>query len=217
MINNLKFKNQNSKLRKVISPNLLPQEFKEGLYVQAVGDTARKIGQIGIVLLLCFVTIGFLYLYHLNNSGSFLEEKFNDENDLNKLKELNKIKKDNKDLNILVNKIEQSLDKKYDWSKVLGELPKITPEGVVLTNWTPVMEEPGWVSIKGIAKTRDAFLTLKENLEKTEFCENLESPLSNYANPEMAEFEIKIKLRGWKPIFQPVQTKPTVNAEEEEQ
>ena len=51
------------------------------------------------------------------------------------------------------------------------------------------------ISLSGIAKDRDSLLELKTNIEKLDFIEKIEIPLSQLTEKENIDFSIVIKMK----------------------
>jgi len=198
----------------IISPNLLPVEAKEELWCRVIEETVRKIAQIFALFLVLLWILGGVLIWKIyqekNNTTVQLESNI----DNNRLLELKKINDQFKELRILNANMEKSLQKEYRFSEVLAELPKITPKGAALTTFETSLNQPGWVSIKGIALNRDDFLKFKQNIEESQFYEKVESPLSNYVTSESVTFELNVLLKNWKPVWEKdVKKKPTTQTD----
>ncbi len=184
--------------KKIISPNLLPSEKKEILYLEIIGETVRKVCQIGLVFMSLFFIVGGLILLNIQKNEKAYTFKY--ENiDRQKLDELNKIKKEVQETNGIGNMLNQSIKKQYKWSDFLSNLSKITPEGVVLLSIETPLDNPTWITITGVARERDLFLKFKNGLDSSGFFTKIESPLSNYVDPLSLEFEINAQVKNWNP------------------
>lgn len=201
----------------VISPNLLPPEVKEELYLHTLADTVKKVIILLSSMLLFFWIIGGLLLWRINLEQSTISSKLAHEIDNKKLYELGKMNDEFKELRTLNTKVEKSAKNEYRFSEVLQELSTITPRGVALMSFETVLEQPGWVKIKGAARNRDDFLRFKKGLEESKFYSKVDSPLSNYVSPESVSFELIAQLKDWKPSWAEALTKkPTRSTPETE-
>lgn len=79
------------------------------------------------------------------------------------------------------------------YSKFLIELTGLMPEGVRLENIS--VDKDGRVTLAGFGQTRDQVLSLKENLERSGFAEDVFSPLSNLTRQTEINFYFKLKLK----------------------
>lgn len=184
--------------KKIIFPNLLPGEKRGDLYFEVIGETVRRVGQIGLVLLIFFFAYSFFVLKTIQNKEQKYLSKY-EVLEKDKLGELTKIKKEVQEMNILNKKINQELKLEYKWNELFEKIAEITPEGVVLVSVETPLENPGWITLIGIAKERDLFLKFKSNLDQTGLFEKIESPLSNYVDPMSMTFEINAEVKNWKP------------------
>jgi len=184
--------------KKIIFPNLLPIDKRGDLYFEVIGETIGRIGQVGLVLFLLFFAYGFFVLTTIQTKERAYIAKY-ESIDKDKLTQLTKIKKEVQEMNILNKKISQELKIQYKWNDLLAKLPEITPEGVVIVDIETPLDNPGWITIVGVAKERDLFLKFKSGLDSTELFDKIESPLSNYVDPMSLSFEINAQVKNWKP------------------
>lgn len=193
----------------VISPNLLPTEAKEELYFRTIGDTVKKVVLLLSGMVFLFWLAGGLLLWRINQEDNNISQKLASNIDNKKLYELNKMNEQFKELRTLNAKVDKSSQKEYRFSEVLQELSTITPRGVVLVDFETILEQPGWVKIKGSAQNRDEFLQLKKGLEESKFYAKVESPLSNYVSPQSVSFELNAQLKDWQPSWADAMKKKT--------
>lgn len=184
----------------IASPNLIPKYFRETLYLDAALASIKKVGKFGFLFTIFLWLAGGLFLFSVKNQID--ELKTSSGSDSEKVGELEKMKESKKELRIIGNKIEKSFEKEYAWSKFLSELSSVAPPKIILNSIETLIAQPGWIKISGIAEVREDFLLFKDRLEKSKLCEKVESPLSNYVNPKSLQFEINVKLLGWKPIWE---------------
>ncbi len=186
---------------KIFSPNLLPRLAKEDLCYGSIRSSIKKILLISLFLFLIIWVLGVALLFKMKNEEKSLKESLSTDKYGDKLIELEKSNNYSRESRVFANKIEKSLDKQYKFSNFLEELIKLTPRGLVINALETAADSPGSIKIIGLAKERDGFLKFKENLEKSEFCERVDSPLSNYVEPENLNFELSVKLKDWKPSW----------------
>ena len=186
---------------KIFSPNLLPRLWKENLCLDSVKSSIFRILFLGLFLLIVLWLMGGFLLFGMKNEKAQLDQSLSTEKYGEKLTELDKSNGYSRESRVFANKIEKSIEKQYSFSNLLEELMKTAPRGLTINSLDTPLDQPGTVKIMGVAKERDGFLKFKENLEKSEFCEKVESPLSNYIEPENLNFELTLKLKNWKPIW----------------
>lgn len=195
----------------VISPNLLPTEEKEELYFRTIASTANKVVLILSIMVLAFWIIGGILLWRISSEKNNISQNLSDSIDNSKMQELKKMNDQFKELRTLSAKVDNSFEKEYRFSEVLDELANITPQGVVLTDFETILEQPGWVRIKGAAQNRAGFLLFKKGLESSKFYTKVESPLSNYVSPESISFELNAQLKDWTPSWAAAMKKKPVS------
>ncbi|MBM3256389.1 MAG: hypothetical protein FJZ04_02895 [Candidatus Moranbacteria bacterium] len=185
----------------VISPNLLPRKEEELLQMNMLSDAIMRVLLLGLVFLVFFWAVGVALSLRISGEKEQFSRKLNGEIDSAKIGELKEINRENREIADLVSKIKNYEKESYLWSKFLEELAGVAPPGIVLTQIETLSARPGWVKIGGLATERNKFLGFKEKLEKSVFCEKVESPLSNYVTAEGLKFELEVSLKEWKPIW----------------
>lgn len=185
----------------VISPNLLPLESKEEFYYQAINDTIQRVVIILSFLVILFWLVGGVLIWRINSEKNNIALRFDNNIDSQKIQELKKINDQSKELRVLNSKVTKSAEKEYRFSMVLGDLAKITPRGLVITNLETILEQPGWIRIRGAAQNRDLFLKFKQDIERSSLYSKVDSPLSNYVSPESVNFELSAQLKDWEPSW----------------
>lgn len=187
--------------KSVISPNLLPPEENEEQHFDTIAITIKRLVQLAFILLLVLWATGGLLILQINREEKNLTQSLETEANKEKLNELASINTQLKDLRALNGKVDRSQKSEYLFSNLLEELARIAPSGLALTAFETIPDQPGWMRIKGVARTRADFLKFKESLESSKFCNKVESPLSNYVTPEVLSFELNIQLKDWKPVW----------------
>lgn len=194
-------KNTTPTTKSVISPNLLPPEEKEEQYYLVIAGTIKRLAQFAFGLLLFLWIVGGLLILRINQEKNSYAQKLENSANQEKLQELKQINSQLKDLRVLNGKVDRSLKSEYLFSELLGEFTKIIPQGVVLTAFETIIDQPGWMRIKGVAKDRTDFLKFKEGLEGSKFYGKVDSPLSNYVTPESLNFELNVLVKDWNPVW----------------
>jgi hypothetical protein len=192
---------KNKQNKTVISPNLLPSEFKEELCYQSIGGMVKKVVVTLAIILVVLWLAGGVLLWKFKSEESSIRNNLETNVDSKKLWDLGKMNEQFKEMRTLNSKVDKSVEKEYRFSEVLLELSKITPRGVALTDFETSLAQPGWVTIKGVTRTRDGFLAFKKGLSDSKFYEKVDSPTANYVSPENFEFELSAKLKDWIPSW----------------
>ncbi len=214
-------KQNNKKINhKIFSPNLLPRLAKEDLCYRSTRSSIKKFLLISFFLFLLLWVLGGLILFDMRRKKIDIETSLSIDKYGEKLNELEKSNNYSRESRVFANKIEKSLEKHYKFSNLLEELIKLTPKGIVLNSLETAVDQPGSIKILGLAKERDGFLKFKENLEKSSLFEKVDSPLSNFVEPENFAFQLTLKLKDWKPSWAVntagAKTAPSVEKSEEE-
>lgn len=187
--------------KSVISPNLLPDEEKEEQYYVSIAQSLKRLVQLAGVLLLVLWAIGGLLVLRINQEKNSFTEKLNATANQDKLKELAGINSQLKDLRALNGKVDRSIKSEFLFSDLLSEFTKIAPPGVAITAFDTITDQPSWMKIKGVARSREDFLKFKDGLESSKYYSKVESPLSNYVTPESLGFELNVLVKDWKPVW----------------
>lgn len=193
--------NKKTQNYRIFSPNLLPRLAKEDLCYGSMTKSIKRVVLISLFLFLITWGLSGLLLLKMRGEKQSLISSLSTEKYGDKLVELEKSNNYSRESRVFANKIDKALDKQYKFSLFLEELIKLTPRGLVINSLETMIEQPGSIRIIGLAKERDGFLKFKENLEKSEYCERVDSPLANYVDPENLNFELTIKLKNWKPAW----------------
>lgn len=94
------------------------------------------------------------------------------------------------------NEILEEIKKKHEestiWTPVFEELSKVTPSGIHLTRISYNLES-GRVDLKGWSDTRERVILMQESLEKSEYCHDVSSPLSNLLKQTDINFNFTFK------------------------
>ncbi len=184
----------------VISPNLISPEEKDFICIDVIGDTIKRILLVSLISLVVFWLVGGVLFLRIQQEEKTVAGKAQ-EIDPEKAKEINSISRELKETKTLESKVVSYIKNSYSWSQFLAELDKNIPQGVIINKIEPNTAKPGWMVLRGVAKERTNFLDLKSNLEKSNLCEKVESPISNIVSAQSFEFEVNILLRDWKPIW----------------
>jgi|GEM_PF-1094521 len=188
-------------VKNVISPNLLPLDAKEELSYRTVGDTVKKVVLVLSAILVVFWLAGGALLWKFKSEETGITNDLENNIDSKKLWDLGKMNDQFKEMRTLNSRVNKSVQKEYLFSNALSELGEITPKGVALTDFETNLIQPGWVKIKGVARTRDSFLAFKKGLDESQIYEKVDSPAANYVSPQNFEFELNVQLKGWTPSW----------------
>lgn len=85
-------------------------------------------------------------------------------------------------------------DKNIDWVQILLYLNNMIPQDEIQITNLEIDYSKNSIILQGKSLSRDAFLTLKQNLEDSEYFENIKSPLSNLLLAKNLEFELEFGL-----------------------
>jgi hypothetical protein len=194
--------------------NLISLEQKKEIIFIQTYQTIRNI-VVSLLIITLFATAGLLLgKYFLQNNFNDIVEQSNlivtKQQDYN-----NTIKKINEEIKL----VDQFQALHINWSKVLLEISRLTPDDVFInqleiqnkdnldlkkempSNNTakttkiilPKLKEKT-VQIQGLAKTREAFLNFKQNLTDSPLFSGLESPFSNLLKEEDIKFTINAQI-----------------------
>lgn len=167
----------------MIELNLLSQPIKKQIrkkaqYVAMVNNA--------IILVLALMVISVLllasqkYLAYQKNMVNQNNNKSMKESEIGKI-------------NSLMNEINIVQKDFVKWSKILNNFLALIPEGNTIQAIN-MDRENKIMTMAGHAKTRDSFLKLKNNLEKSDMLTEIESPISNLLYRTDINFTIKAKL-----------------------
>lgn len=144
------------------------------------------------ILLICGVVFGFSYYLLSNNSSSLsaqieAERVFQQEKNISSTEDAVKILN-----NYLATAI--VIQQEYvPWTRVLSQFSESIPADITLTSidFSTINQS---CTISGIARNRTALLTFQDQLNSVPFLTNVNSPLSNYTQPENIAFGITATL-----------------------
>jgi Tfp pilus assembly protein PilN len=104
-----------------------------------------------------------------------------------------KIQQDIENINKTLSRVLTIKKNKTILSNILIELLKITPNDLTFAN-LKINDEDKKIEIMGLAETRESLLIFQDNLEKSEYFEEVASPISNIISPTDINFSIEAKL-----------------------
>lgn len=98
-----------------------------------------------------------------------------------------------KETNQKINSISETQKKFVAWSVILEKISNLMPQDAVaaIMIMSRSNEE---MTLKGVAKTRDALLLLKSNLENSDIFSSVKIPFSNLLTRQDVDFEFELKL-----------------------
>jgi Tfp pilus assembly protein PilN len=91
-------------------------------------------------------------------------------------------------LNSQIRAIDNLRENHYNWSEVMLELSRVTPEDVRL-NVVSIERASGKVEVTGNGLTRDAVIEFWANVKKSKYFRNINFPFSNLEQDKNAQFE----------------------------
>lgn len=180
--------------------NLLPPEEKKEIRFKKI-DTFILRSFIIFLLTLVISSLLFLFLSQVLSSyvASFSEQINIYENYL--AKEKNKeIENKISQINNILSKISLIQKNQTTWSSTLIEITSLVPQEIKLTKIEANKKEKK-IEISGWAKTRKKVLDFVDNLEKSEYFENVSLPLSDIVTSENISFNIEAVLTN-KALYQ---------------
>ena len=97
---------------------------------------------------------------------------------------------DIKKINDYLKRIDGIQQRFVPWSKVLEDLSRSVPEGMLLTQLR--VERDGKIYVSGIARDRQDVLTLQSRLEQSPLFKDIKSPLSNILQQKDVKFDFEL-------------------------
>ena len=85
-------------------------------------------------------------------------------------------------------------DQMTAWSPILKQITATMPDGVVLSQITLAKEDQP-MSLVGLAQSREALVTFRENLAKLSFVDSLQLPSSNINQDNVVNFTITLNIK----------------------
>lgn len=147
---------------------------------------------VGAQLILIFALLG---------TQLFLSRQYNKEKEAAKIQnnnsETEEIKKSEQKINDFNNyliRLRGLQESHIDWTQIIDVIIKNKPQEVKLTSLV-VKDETKKISILGTTPTRDTFLQFKDNLEKSNYFYDFNSPLSNIINPTNINFSLEFSVK----------------------
>lgn len=177
----------------MIEINLLPAQQKKAFETQ---ETMKKVAY-SLIFLFSAILIsgGLLFLaqriYDQNlQAKKAISASFEKYLNLTKNKEtLGKIEK----INSVLSQIENMEKNKSSIYEILIVVANNTPADISFSNIRVLIREKK-IELSGQAKKREALLEFQKNLEKSQYFENITSPISNITSPENINFSISAGL-----------------------
>ncbi len=178
----------------MIKLNLLPTSKKEELKFQFIRAKLLSLFLIvflGILTLIFFLIGAEVFLsYHLSD----IKEQIKNREAAADTSPLQEIKEGVNNLNKKIVALDKIQKEQVRWSEVLVSLSREIPLDLRLKELA-LKRESKSVFIKGEARSRDAVLTLENNLKQSEIFGQVESPLSNIITKENVIFEFTFYLK----------------------
>lgn len=171
----------------MLSLNLLPPERKEAFYWR--GLTKGIIFWGGRILtLLVFFSLNFLMInLYLINQISGLDQEISYNEGTDSIKQLRLLEKSSKEVNNTLTNIDKVGENQIYWDDALNEVARIVPPDVQIFSLEIALD--GKFSIAGKARTRDQVLSLEDNLKKSAYFKDIQSPLDNLIDRNDVDFK----------------------------
>ena len=172
----------------MINLNLIPQNKKEEIIQAGHFRNILKweFEMAGIVLAFILILVSMNYILKINFL-SVQNSISQNPKDIEKIEEIARYDKEIKNINVKISEITKVSRGQLHWSNFFNRLNEDMPAEISLDS---ISTQGYRVSLGGNAKTREALITLKENLEKDECFGNVNLPLSNLVDKANVEFQI---------------------------
>lgn len=175
-----------------ITINLIPTEKKEELRMKKNGRRIVKISLMAYLAMfvLAFFIYGCLLVIQVQKDGV--------DQELANLSNNNIFRQTKDEQNIIkeyyqrANYIEQNFNKQRSYWAFFQELNSQVPTGI---DFTELKIEDKLISIKGVGKTRDEVIRFRDNLQKSNFFNKVNFPISNFTQDKDVNFDFNIELK----------------------
>lgn len=141
-----------------------------------------------IIFSLFLTSVIFCLSIILKSQTELIEIRNNDQ----KTQYLTEIEDKTKELNKGLALINLKQKETILWTPIIEELSKITPVGVILTNFS-YQVSLNQISLRGIADTREDFLYFQDKLGESTCFSEIEAPLSNLIKQNDVNFVFNFK------------------------
>lgn len=178
--------------------NLLPPNKKENLLQEENWKLAVVVGFLFLFFFICFSLILFII-------NIFITGELEAQNILFKVQEEEYSKPQTQQLknnlitfNATLNNLDSFYQGQFSFVSTLEEISKTIPEGIYLTNISLVLETKGeWkagCNITGFSPTRDKLSDFKENLDNSEFFDNVSFPQGTWFKETDIDFNASFNI-----------------------
>jgi len=174
----------------MVKINLLPEEEKEKIRNFRMAGIIIKAGSVALFSVVIFL----VFLWFCYGFVSFQKSDF--EKNTQAFKKSEEFKQTQESREILEKLsssaalIKKNNKNSFHFFEVIKELNEIIPDGILLTNLEIDKEK---ILIKGIAKSREELLNLKNSLEQSATFGKVDSPISNFVSSQNLEFQFSIE------------------------
>jgi len=169
----------------MITLNIIPRNIKKEIKINFIYSIIKKNTYLFIIF---FSLLGIIFI----TSDYILESRLAEE--ILNASHLNSNKNDGAEKFVIeVNKklstIENIQKNNISWSKVFIKISKIIPEEVKLSSLN-INTKTSKINFRGVAKTRDSLLEIKDSLESDSIFSKLDFPIQNILQKENINFDI---------------------------
>ncbi len=100
---------------------------------------------------------------------------------------------DVREVNLKINEVERIKKKSFDWLELFGAVSEILPEDIYVESLR-VDKEEGLASLTGLALSRESLVSLRDELERSEYFYSPDMPLDSILKREDINFDIKVRI-----------------------
>ena len=170
--------------------NLISEKLKQNIKLRYIYKILKRTIFLLIVITI-FVAIIFLV------SKIILQNSFNKIVEQTTLITKNSQGRNTKirEINIKINYVDEIQNNYIEWSYLLEDLAKNINNNIIF-NLIKIDREEKTIELKGIAKSRDSLLLLKDGLDDSDMFININFPISNILEKKDINFEIRADINS---------------------
>ncbi len=176
----------------MINLNILPPEEKNAIASQKLRRQIVILNSYALISILTFlVLLSSIWLFLLVQLKS-IEKIFAEAQTSPQGKAFEEFKKEIGRINQSFQYFDQLRDQRVIHSVCFERLIQILPSGV---RFNSVSVSQDQVALEGYAATRESLMLFKDSLEKSQYFEEVESPLSNFLKQRDINFSFRFKIK----------------------
>ena len=172
--------------------NLLPPERREDIEEKKKMRLIAKIGMMAFLAIICCVVFLWMCLFIIEIQIDSAKEQ----RELlasGKYKEIEDARNFIEEYYVKTNLVEKKIIQQKKHSLVLAEMEKVIGKKEIYLK--QILLEGQNFSISGFSLSRDDLMMLKEEIEKSDYFYEIESPISNFTSNRDIEFSFKGKIK----------------------